>query len=290
MSSQQKTKEKPTWGIKGVNTYFPVTDSITSIPSAYYRLIETSSRILFHITPICSDELMTVKDSAIDYILKEVEGFLGARKYYQHYRLSFRRGYMLHGPAGGGKSSIINLIARMVIIQNGIVFICDNPRVLAEALRQIREIEPDRLIVCIFEDIEVLITDYEEHILELLDGEAAVNNVLNLATTNYPEKLDKRLIARPRRFDQVIQVDLPSDSMRQSYFTHKLLLSPDEAADWAAQTHGFSFAAMTELVARVKCLGQSFQQAIEQIHSVLYEKKSSHKYKLTEKPVGFAQL
>jgi len=31
--------------------------------------------------------------------------------------------------------------------------------------------------------------------------------VLNLATTNYPEQLDRRFVARPRRFDRVVRID-----------------------------------------------------------------------------------
>ena len=64
----------------------------------------------------------------------------------------------------------------------------------------LRSIEPDTQIVCLFEDIDAYIGTYgEEEILSLLDGETQINKVLNVATTNYPRKLDQRITtASPR--------------------------------------------------------------------------------------------
>ena len=63
------------------------------------------------------------------------------------------------------------------------------------ALKVFREIEPNRSIIYIFEDIDSIIEHHgEDEILSVLDGEMQVNKVLNIATTNYPERLDRRIV------------------------------------------------------------------------------------------------
>jgi ATP-dependent 26S proteasome regulatory subunit len=56
--------------------------------------------------------------------------------------------------------------------------------------------------------------------LSVLDGENQVDKVLNIATTNYPEKLDRRLVGRPRRFDRLIYIDMPNHVVRREYFKY----------------------------------------------------------------------
>ncbi len=42
-------------------------------------------------------------------------------------------------------------------------------------------------MVCIFEDIDAIVQEHgEDELLALLDGEARIDYVLNVATTNYP--------------------------------------------------------------------------------------------------------
>ena len=42
--------------------------------------------------------------------------------------------------------------------------------------------------------------------------------------TNYPEKLDKRVKSRPRRFDRVVKINNPNKEMRKKFFEIKLIL------------------------------------------------------------------
>ena len=123
--------------------------------------------------------------------------------------------------------------------------------------------------------------------LSLLDGETQINNVLNLATTNYPELLDKRIVSRPRRFDRRIKIGMPSADVRLQYFTHKVgkKVSKEEITKWVDATEGFSFAALTELVVLTKCLKNDFEKAIEDIKSLIDCKLSSDQYERSK--VGF---
>ena len=221
-------------------------------------------------TNVNVDDLIEFPDSVSDKIIKEIEDFWNKSKAFEKYGFLHRRGYLLYGPAGGGKTSLVQQIIKKIIDRKGLVFICDNPPTLASALSVFREIEPNRNIICIFEDIDSIIdSSGEDVILSILDGEMQVDKVLNIATTNYPENLDRRLVGRPRRFDRVIKIGMPNAAVRGLYFSTKLSISNDEINNWVKKTEGFSFAAMAELVISVKCLDHDLNEAIETLRDLL---------------------
>ena len=238
---------------------------VDRIPAAVYRYVCVSSdRNAFVQQPINVDELLNMPDSLCDSILKEVQQFINNENNFKYYNVLHRRGYLFYGMAGGGKSSLVQQIIHKIIKQDGVVLLCGNPTLLEAGLQEFRKVEPDRFIVCLYEDIDALIRVYgESKILSVLDGESQINKVLNIATTNYPELLDKRIVGRPRRFDRVIKIDYPTPAVRRHYFKHKLKLEEVELDNWVNATDRFTFAAMAELLISVKCLGKNFDEAVK---------------------------
>ena len=189
-----------------------------------------------------------------------------------------------------GKTCIIQqIITDLITNFDGIVILCTcHPSLVADAIKQIKQIEPRRKLICLFEDIDAIIKRFgESDMLSLLDGETQINNVLNLATTNYPEVLDKRIVSRPRRFDRRIKIDMPDASVRLQYFTNKVgsKVSEEEIKKWVDATEGFSFAALTELVVLTKCLKNDFEKAIKDIRDLTECKINSNQYEKSE--IGF---
>src|SRR2546425_3590830 len=89
------------------------------------------------------------------------------------------------------------------------------------------------------------------------------DHVLNLATTNYPEQLDRRFVARPRRFDRVVRIDAADERTRRSYLVTKLPgADAAELERWVHATEGLSLAALAEAVISVRCLGNAFEETI----------------------------
>lgn len=241
--------------------------------------------------PINIDELLNFPDSCIDKILVEIDGFWNKSAVFQKYKFLHRRGYMFYGPHGSGKSSLVQQIIKQIIERGGLVLLCDeHPKFFNGALSQIRAVEPNRQLVCIFEDIDAIIKKYgESEILSILDGENQVDKVLNIATTNYPENLDPRIVARPRRFDRVIRIDWPSADVRRYYFKHKLAIEDAELEKWVTATDKFSFAACAELVISVKCLDQPFDKTVEKLRELNKGKANSKEYTTLDGPVGFGR-
>jgi hypothetical protein len=187
-----------------------------------------------------------------------------------------------------GKSCIVQQILAGVIKRNGVAFMCDRPHLLITGLHFFREIEPDRPVLCIFEDIDAIIEKYgEDSLLSLLDGEKQADHVLNLASTNYPEKLDRRLVARPRRFDRIVKINYPDYNIRLEYFKQKLSgFEQSEIEHWAKETEGLAFSALAEMIISVTCLNIPFAEALDILRNLAVNKVSSRDCEGTDR-VGF---
>jgi AAA+ superfamily predicted ATPase len=281
------------WAVCGVDIYKPVADTSHKLTPGIYNIMASQEHgIIFKKKEICVDDLLMFPDSLSDKIMKEITHFWASEDSFNFYGFLHRRGYMLYGPAGSGKTCLVHQIMADIVNSGGIVFQCDNhPAVFSSGLQLFRQVEPHRPVVCLFEDLDAIIdSSSEDNILSLLDGENQINRVLNVATTNYPERLDKRLVARPRRFDRVIKVDMPTPEVRELYFRKKLKLNDgDELSDWVKVSDRFSFAALAELVISVKCFGKSLKEASDNLRNMLIEKVSSSQYNELKGNVGFGQ-
>lgn len=149
-------------------------------------------------------------------------------------------------------------------------------------------IEPNRPVVAIMEDLDALIQRYGEHeYLALLDGEAQVDRIVFIATTNYPEKLDRRFCDRPSRFDTVQYIGMPSREARKAYLKAKEpSLDVKELKIWVEATDGFSLAHLKELIVAVKCLGQPFGKALARLEGMRVVRPTSED-EPTKKMTGF---
>lgn len=138
--------------------------------------------------------------------------------------------------------------------------------------------------LCIFEDIDAIIGHYGDvALLQWLDGNHQVDNVINLATTNYPERLDPRIISRPRRFDRIVRIDAPDDKLRTAFFDRKLPdQSPEERARWVALTKDLPFSHLSEIVISVKCMGNDLEETIVRLQRMDTNSPSSNEFNLPQ--------
>lgn len=196
---------------------------------------------------------------------------------------------LLWGPPGGGKTCIVQQVIKNLIADKGIVLLIKNTRLVSRALSTFRDVERHRPLVCIFEDIDALCNEYgEESLLSALDGENTVDHVLNIATTNFPEKVSRRVIARPRRFDRIMYIGCPNAEIRKVYLEQRLKISNGDLDTWVDKTNGLSFAALAELVISVKCLDNSFEETLERLREQNKASADSSQY-LKSSEVGFAK-
>jgi hypothetical protein len=172
-----------------------------------------------------------------------------------------------------GKSSTLSHIMKRMIAMGGLVMLAEHPNILSACLKKFREVEPTRPVVIIWEDIDSIIKRYgESEVLSVLDGESQISHVVFIATTNFPEDLEKRITNRPSRFDRVELIGMPSAAARRIYLETKLgnTLKEDGISldKLVKDTDGLSIAHLRELIVNVWCLGNTVDDTIARLRGM----------------------
>jgi len=256
------------------NAFQPVGEVITTpiLPPGTYQVKQTMNGPVFEVHSIRTDELLRFEDSRYNMVLEEISYFWGLRKKYEQRGFTHKRGVLLYGAPGTGKSCLLKLVMEDTIAKGDIVLVAKNARVLREGVAKYREVEPKRQVLVILEDIDEIIRYDERTILEMFDGDDQMDGILYLATTNYIHKLPPRII-RPGRFDRKIEVYNPPEAGREAYFRHKL--GDDEPSkritELVEKTKGFSFGQLREFMVGVYCLDQPEDGVADRIRKNLEE-------------------
>jgi hypothetical protein len=254
--------------------FAPAYPTSPSLPSGYYEIgwsdVTHSPTFVKH--PTVSDELYELPSPEILDIVRDIADFWEREDLYKKYNFVHKRGILMYGEPGCGKSGIVQLICKRVINQiNGIVINIKDERDLDGFFNIIpvfRKIEPNRPIVVILEDIDSIAGEGSysvSRLLNILDGIKQIDGVVYLATTNYPERLQERLTNRPSRFDKRYHIDMPNSEIRKSYLLNKLTeddLSKINLDEWVANTKGMSIAHLKELIVSVIVMGRGFEETI----------------------------
>lgn len=254
------------WAVDSDRSLFWAAPDVSpKIDPGLYKCIRTDQTgFTFKKMLVKTDDLIMFDDDAMTTtVIKEVEDFWKKRQDFVSHGYLHKRGILMYGDPGVGKTGTIQQLVKKLIGRGGIAIYADDPHLLTGCLQLLRRIEPDRPCIVILEDFETLTNrdTRENEWLSVLDGEAQVDNVVFLATTNYIEKLDKRFTDRPSRFDRVIQVKFPSDRIRAYYLINKAPeMDLKTVKKWVKATKGFSIAHLKELVISCFCMNNSPDQ------------------------------
>jgi hypothetical protein len=271
----RKSKDASMWAVQGVS-YFPCDESVPALAPAQYEICYSpNSGYFFKKTNALFDGLIKLPDSASEEIIENIETFWTKEKHFRSFDFLWKRGILLWGPPGSGKTCTLQQISQNIIDQGGIAVYVNHPGHTAQGLAIMRRIEPKRPIVVMMEDLDALIQQHgEQEVLALLDGELQIDNVVFIATTNYPERLDKRIVNRPSRFDIVKLIDMPNPAARELYLTtkNKRLMEQDaekELQHWISGSDGFSIAHLKELIVSVEVFEVSLDFALKRLQKMI---------------------
>jgi hypothetical protein len=265
------------WTTTDNKIYIPTGKTVRRLPPAFYG-IGSNPQIGIYLEklPIKTEGLLRFPQTNFDNVVAEIQRFWTMEERYKEFELIYKRGILLWGPPGSGKSCIIQLIMQDVIDREGIVLQFCAPGVFIDGLRIVRDIQPETPIVVLMEDIDSILETYQESmVLNILDGVEMVNKIVFLATTNYPEELGSRIINRPSRFDKRYKIEYPNSKSRKIYFEH-LFKRAQWAVDkyekdidtWVKDTEGMSIAHLRELFVAVVILGNAYDDAISVLRSM----------------------
>jgi SpoVK/Ycf46/Vps4 family AAA+-type ATPase len=143
-----------------------------------------------------------------DRIFNDLKKFFDLEKEYKKLGIPWKRNYLLEGPPGTGKSSLIFALASEFNMDIYIINLGPNvdDSVFMSAVSNL----PSKTIL-LLEDIDALFVERKANdsnkslvsfsgILNVLDGMARKSGLVTFMTTNFKENLDKALI-RPSRID-----------------------------------------------------------------------------------------
>lgn len=227
--------------------------------------------------PFKTDELYHLPSYEIQDILNDIENFWNRTEVYKKYNFIHKRGILMYGSPGCGKSGIIQLLSKQIIEKDGIVLNIkdeEDVELFINFIPTFRKIEPNRPIVVILEDIDAIAGESRHQtskLLNILDGINQIENVVYIATTNHPEKLEDRITNRPSRFDRRYKVELPDSNIRKSYILNKLNeddLKRINIEEWIDKTNGMSLSHLKEVVVSVIVMGRSFEETIENLNGL----------------------
>jgi cell division protease FtsH len=135
-----------------------------------------------------------------------------------------KRGLLLHGPPGTGKTHTVRWITAEVADATVIVLSGGSLGVAGPVCRLARELTPS---IVVLEDVDLVASErmlphgggsllFE--LLNELDGMADDADVAVVLTTNRPDLLEPALAARPGRVDLAVEVPLPDEDCRRRLF------------------------------------------------------------------------
>lgn len=258
------------WAQSG-NSFFPVNSVVGEIPPGAYRCQFSNNGPFLEKMNINIDHLLKLPDSATEILLEEFSKFWTLKSAFDKRGFTFKRGMLMWGPPGSGKTSAVwQMTQRLIKDHKGIVVFIEDPQIAIWCMTVLRRIEPKRPLITVMEDIDTIIQRHgEHHLLALLDGEFQLDNVVHLGTTNYPDMIPRRFIDRPSRFDTVMKVGMPSTAAREAYFRAKEPeLDADTLERWVAETAGYSVAHLREVCIAIQCFQQPETAVFERLNKM----------------------
>ena len=111
------------WSFNDNGVFIPAQKTVKEIPSGFYEIKSDHSIGTFlQKINVLSEELFILPSPEIKSIIDDIKKFWEGREVFKRYKYVHKRGILLHGDPGCGKSGIIQLCIKYVIEEmNGLV-------------------------------------------------------------------------------------------------------------------------------------------------------------------------
>lgn len=178
---------------------------------------------------------------------------------------SLKRGLLLHGKPGTGKTHTIRWLAQSLEDLTVILMSAEQLWLIKECCEMARMLAPSLVVL---EDVDLVAGQRDEmrhpmyqislhQLLNEMDGLSSESQVLFILTTNRPAVIEPALSLRPGRVDQAIEFPLPDDECRRRLFalySRGLIVNDADIQIQVKKTEGASPAFIKEFVRKASLI------------------------------------
>ncbi len=168
---------------------------------------------------------LVLADGLLEEMLADLHEFYRSRTWYAERGIPYRRGYLLHGPPGTGKTTLVLALAGELKLSLAVLNL-SNRLMSDDSLRTLINALPVGAVLLI-EDVDCIFkerrgTDQQTGVtlsglLNALDGVSSREGRVLFMTTNHPERLDPALI-RPGRVDRKAELGYATPDQARRLF------------------------------------------------------------------------
>ncbi|MDQ3308235.1 MAG: AAA family ATPase [Actinomycetota bacterium] len=185
---------------------------------------ERSAVLQFHDRPTMTADDVILPAETLAMIRRQVVGVAEHREQLLAARQHLKRGLLLYGPPGVGKTHTVRYLVSRLLDVTIVELTGDSLRLISTACSVARTLQPAMIVV---EDVDLIAEDRGMHpghhpllfqLLNEMDGLAEDADVVFLLTTNRADVLEPALAARPGRVDQAVSLELPDAAARRRLY------------------------------------------------------------------------
>jgi len=252
------------------------------------------SKELYKTIQLATPGDLVLPDRILESLNRDIDTFFTSQRVYKELGAAWKRGILLVGPPGNGKTETIKVILKRH---------SNVPALYVKSFQTGRYSTPERGIRAIFEktrscapcilvmeDLDSLVSaETRSFLLNEIDGLELNDGIIILATSNHPDKLDNAFTKRPSRFDTKYHLDNPTPSERERFIklwlndklkSHKIDVDSEGLVGKLVDgTDDWSFAFLKELFISFAVLsaadGKADKPPIERLMGIL-EQLQSH--------------
>lgn len=235
-----------------------------------------------HKLPMLTPDDVILPARTLNTLDRTVFDFVRTREALREKGFATKRGLLLHGPPGTGKTHFIRYLLGHLEGHTSLLVTAEQVAAFNEVMAIARALQPS---VVVIEDADLLAGARDERddcsqvllnsLLNHMDGLTDDADIMFVLTTNRPESLEEAVRDRPGRIDQAVEIPLPDAECRTrllDLYRKEMGLEEGVSKECVRRTDGASAAFMREIARRMgQCalLRNSDDISMDDLHSAL---------------------